>query len=109
MKTIVEAAARVNPDSNVLQVQLGDADKFDAAIHAAASEWNMGDIETLSSAMMLWADQIGPTAHRAMNTHVDVVSHREHIGKLIFQITFVLASALLAITWWKTNMSPVRE
>jgi hypothetical protein len=90
-------------------VQVGDADKFDAAIHAAASERNMGDIETLSSAMMLWVDQIGPTAHRAMNTHVDVVSHREHIGKLIFQITFVLASALLAITWRKTNMSPVRE
>jgi hypothetical protein len=106
--TIVGAASQIDPNSAVLKKDVADHKKFAEVLHAVARERDAKGIQTVAEGMMMWFPGIGPKAHEAMNDRAQEVSDEEERGKWIFRVFFVLASVVLAGTWWKTNVDSLR-
>lgn len=107
--SIVEAANRVDPNSLVLTSQVRDFQKLIKPLRDAANRRNLQEIEETSSVMMLWFKSIGPKAHEAINARAEKVYTEENRGKWIFRAFFMLGSLVLALTWWRSHLSPTSK
>jgi hypothetical protein len=105
---IVEAAARIDPDSKVLQKHVDAHKKILGPLQEAARKRNLKGLEETASDMMLWFGAIGREAHKAMDVRAQQVSKSEGFWKRIFQGSFLLGSILLAGTWCKANLGSGR-
>jgi hypothetical protein len=107
--TIVRAASRVDPNSAVLKKHVEDHKKFADMLQAAANKRDVEDLKTVAGGLMMWFGGIGPEASEAINRRAQEVSDGEEKGKWVFRVFFLLASLLLAWTWWKTNVDSLRS
>jgi hypothetical protein len=91
--------------SSEMTKALDDQKQFAEVLQSAANKRDIKDLEIAATGMMMWFGGIGPEAQEAMNRRAQEVSDGEEKGKWIFRVFFLLASVLLAVTWWKTNVA----